>query len=659
MRKARPVLTFLLFLCTSGVHSSTLYQWIVDSQTRFNYDPNPNNMLGVYNWPRTYSSDCGGENQSPVDIQTDLVRYGVSCQCPRMIYNSNILRGKFKNNGHSAEFEPEDERMLQLTNVPYRSGMYKLHDFHLHYGGVTGRDFELQGLRFRGSGIMSAGSEHTIDGLRFEGELHFVFYNSNYKDLEEADNKTDGVVVIVIMIQKIPGGMSNSGETSRFSEFLEMNIPRIFPYQANASTEVDLTMFFNRDCEFYTYAGSTTTPTCHESVRWIILKDPIMVTEQAWFSLTGLQSRGDFNSRFGNYRTTQPLNQRVIEANFDRPSGTVRPSPNGEAIMMMMLDLMNMTMEMMAQESNPRSTPMMLMDRNALSPVGNVRDMPLMMMSMMQNANVPNLNGQMRDMPMMMPMQMEPNMPMLNENVRDMPIMSMMQMNRDGNVPNLNGNVRDRPMQGPINMPNVEGNIRQMQMMMSRLNNPNIPNVGGSMASIQMPIQDASSAVNIQDRPMMMRPTLNSPMIPNLVDVMSQRMEMVRNSNVPNLDGNVRGRGPMPEPNMPVFNRDVFRMLTSVMGSSRDGPNLDGNVRRMQRPAFMMSPTANQQQISTGNRNNNNNNNGNMNNNNNNNNESGNMNNNNNNNSNRMNDMNNNMMNTMKNMKSIPWNVWR
>lgn len=32
-------------------------------------------------------------------------------------------------------------------------------------------------------------------------QLHFVFYNSDYKDLEEADNKTDGVVVIVIMIQ--------------------------------------------------------------------------------------------------------------------------------------------------------------------------------------------------------------------------------------------------------------------------------------------------------------------------------------------------------------------------------------------------------------------------------------------------------------------------
>ena len=54
-----------------------------------------------------------------------------------------------------------------------------------------------------------------------------------------------------------------------------------------------------------------------------------------WFLLTGLQSRGDFNSRFGNYRTTQPLNDRVIEANFLRTpgEGPVRPRPAEEAIM--------------------------------------------------------------------------------------------------------------------------------------------------------------------------------------------------------------------------------------------------------------------------------------------------------------------------------------
>lgn len=373
-----------------------------------------------------------------------------------------------------------------------------------------------------------------------------------------------------------------------------------------------------------------------------------------WFTLTGLQSRGDFNSRFGNYRTTQPLNDRVIEANFDRPSGAIRPSPNGEAIMMMMMELMNMTMEMMTQETNPQSMPMMLMDRSALSPIGNIRDMPLMMMSMMQNVNVPGLSGQTRERLM----RMGTGLPMLNENILNMPIMSMMPMSRDAIVPNLNGNVRQRqrPMMSMMpqqeqSMSSLDRSIQQMPMMMSTLNDPNIPNIGGSM-SVMMPMQQSASIQSRpglgQDIPMMMGQIASIPTTPNLVDALSQRMAMLRNSNVPNLDGNVRGRGSMTEPNVPVFNRNVFRVLSSVMGRSRDGPNLDGNVRRSQRLAFPVPSPANQPRMSPNNNDNNNNNNRNMNNNNNN--------NNGNKMKNRMNEMNNNMMNMMKN---VPWNVWR
>ncbi|KAH3885582.1 hypothetical protein DPMN_009577 [Dreissena polymorpha] len=325
----------LLLLLVRPSGGSTLYQWLVDSQTRFNYDPDPDDRLGVYNWPRTYPGECGGDHQSPVDIKTDRVRYKPTAfRCPKIMYNHPVLKGRLKNNGHTAEFEPEREDLFQLCDVPYRHGRYRLHDFHLHYGGVTGRDFELQGRRFRGSGVMSAGSEHTVDGLRFEGEVHFVLYNCKYENLEQADSKPDGVVVLVALIQKLLGNLTNRQDTSEFSEFLERNIPRISPYQSNISTDVDLNIFFNRKCEFYTYAGSSTTPPCHQSVRWIIFKEPVMVTELAWFTLTGLQSRGDFNSRFGNYRTTQPINNRVIEANFRPQNGPIRPSPNAEIIAM-------------------------------------------------------------------------------------------------------------------------------------------------------------------------------------------------------------------------------------------------------------------------------------------------------------------------------------
>ena len=39
----------LIAVHVGSVMSSTLYQWVVDSQTRFNYDPDRSNSLGKSN----------------------------------------------------------------------------------------------------------------------------------------------------------------------------------------------------------------------------------------------------------------------------------------------------------------------------------------------------------------------------------------------------------------------------------------------------------------------------------------------------------------------------------------------------------------------------------------------------------------------------------
>ena len=46
--------------------------------------------------------------------------------------------------GLSAAFEPEDHMAFSIQDAPQRPGTYYLNDFHLHFGGVTGRSFELQ-----------------------------------------------------------------------------------------------------------------------------------------------------------------------------------------------------------------------------------------------------------------------------------------------------------------------------------------------------------------------------------------------------------------------------------------------------------------------------------------------------------------------------------
>lgn len=62
---------------------------------------------------------------------------------------------------------------------------YTLSHISLHYG----RD------EFKGS-------EHTISGFQFPGELQFNFFNSQlYPSYEEAQNKAHGLASIAIMIQ--------------------------------------------------------------------------------------------------------------------------------------------------------------------------------------------------------------------------------------------------------------------------------------------------------------------------------------------------------------------------------------------------------------------------------------------------------------------------
>lgn len=49
----------------------------------------------------------------------------------------------------------------------------------------------------------------------------------------------------------------------------------------NVSVRVDMNVFFDRRCEFYTYRGSTTTPMCNEAVQWLTFREPLTVTPEA------------------------------------------------------------------------------------------------------------------------------------------------------------------------------------------------------------------------------------------------------------------------------------------------------------------------------------------------------------------------------------------
>ena len=290
-----------------------------------------------------------------------------------------------------------------------------------------------------------------------------------------------------------------------------------------------------------------------------------------WFSLTGMQSRGDFNSRFGNYRTTQPLNDRVIEANFQRTEGAIRPMPNGSPIRGP-----GMPMGVGQQPDVPMSaagnrSPMLNNNPNVMTGAtdmsvgGNrspmlIRNPNLMTMSagipMSLGANrSPMLNGNpnLMAMPAGMPSPGANRSPMLNGNPNLMAMPAGMPSHSANRSPMLNGSPRLMAM--PAGMPSPGANRSSM--------------LNGNPRLMAMPAgMPMSSGAN------------RSPMLngnPNLMSIprampMSSGGNSGPVSNIP--------MSPASQMSMPVFDQNVMPRNNNNNNNDDSNSAMNGNGRR-------------------------------------------------------------------------------
>ena len=73
----------------------------------------------------------------------------------------------------------------ELTGGPLGSDIYKLEQFHSHWGCID-----------------SQGSEHTVDGVSYAGELHLVHWNTTkYATFGEAASAPDGLAVLGVFLE--------------------------------------------------------------------------------------------------------------------------------------------------------------------------------------------------------------------------------------------------------------------------------------------------------------------------------------------------------------------------------------------------------------------------------------------------------------------------
>lgn len=194
-----------------------------------------------------------GGVQSPIDLANALRVPAL----PGLKTDYATTRVKIVNNGHTFQVNVDKGSSLNIDGK-----RYDLLQFHFH-----------------------TPSEHTIEGKTYPMELHLV---------HQATDKSLAVIG-VMSVEGAPNAV-----LGRFWERLPKAAGEI-----DTSVSIDVKDLLPRAADdYFTYSGSLTTPPCTESVRWIVLKQPVQMSKAQILT---------FRSVFpNNARPIQPLGSRFI-----------------------------------------------------------------------------------------------------------------------------------------------------------------------------------------------------------------------------------------------------------------------------------------------------------------------------------------------------------
>ncbi|KAG7237687.1 hypothetical protein INR49_032133 [Caranx melampygus] len=259
-------------------------------------------LVGQSEWP-TYFPDCGGTSQSPIDVVTTQTKYDPSLTPMTPLGYSQHGNSPFTlyNNGHTAVIElPE---WMGLGGLPW---LFTAVQLHLHWGS---------------GGPSQGGSEHTINGLSADAELHVVHYNSElYPNMSAAMTQREGLAVLGILI--VTGEETNPA----FNNILNYLSRIRHADQKVPIPGFDVQSLLPKDLgRYYRYNGSLTTPPCHQSVIWTVFHERVQISKAQLLKMETIlySTKADSPDRMllqDNYRATQPLNHRVVFASFSAES---------------------------------------------------------------------------------------------------------------------------------------------------------------------------------------------------------------------------------------------------------------------------------------------------------------------------------------------------
>ncbi|XP_006880574.1 PREDICTED: carbonic anhydrase 1 [Elephantulus edwardii] len=249
---------------------------------------------GPEHWGTKYPI-ANGNNQSPIDIKTSDVKHDTTMKPISVSYDPATAK-EIINVGHSFHVTYEDKDNRSVVKGGPLSEIYRLGQFHFHWGSANDH-----------------GSEHTVDGTKFSGEFHIVHWNSaKYSSFAEAASQPDGLAII--------GAFLKVGEANPILQKVLNSLSAIKTKGKRAPfTNFDPSTLLPSSLDYWTYFGSLTHPPLYESVTWIICKETINVSSEQLAQFRSLLSNAEGENAVPikhNHRLPQPLKGRTVKASF-------------------------------------------------------------------------------------------------------------------------------------------------------------------------------------------------------------------------------------------------------------------------------------------------------------------------------------------------------
>ncbi|XP_030370783.1 carbonic anhydrase 15 [Scaptodrosophila lebanonensis] len=235
---------------------------------------------------------CGGAEQSPIAISAHKVLPIGLLPLELGLYDEpfdELL--DVRNNGHTVEFRVP---ATIFGERPYVTGgllrdFYEAHSVHFHWG-----------------------SEHLLNGRRYDLEMHIVHRNTRYLSDEEARNRTDGMAVLAVLFKVVRTGYSiyQPGLSEIFDSLLQ-----VAEFNSSYTPPALLTLGsllgeLDRG-NFYAYKGSLTTPPCSPSVLWHVFAEVLPISHTDLLKFRQIHDRRG-RPLLKNFRPLQWLESRQV-----------------------------------------------------------------------------------------------------------------------------------------------------------------------------------------------------------------------------------------------------------------------------------------------------------------------------------------------------------